>query len=85
MKRELSKEELQAINLIKQSLKEGFQLKSTTPVKKLLEGQARYTMWVTNEAKERFLVYPKNSGRLKYIPENTVNELRKNNCLITIK
>lgn len=85
MKKELSKEEQKAINLIKQSLKEGFQLKSTTPVKKLLEGQARYTMWVTNEAKERFLVYSKNSGGLKYIPESTVNELRKNNCLITIK
>ena len=85
MKRELSTEEKNVIEAFKQSLIEGFTLKSTTPVKKMLEGQPHYTMWVTNEANERFLVYSKNSGDLKYIPEKKVNELRKKHCLITLK
>lgn len=84
-KKELSLEERNVIEAFRHELKEGFTLKSTTPVRKMLEGQIRYTMWAINRADERFLIYQKNSGGLKYIPENEVNVLRRNNCLTTVK
>ena len=83
-KKELSAQELAVVNAIKDSLENGYSLKSTTPQKKCIDGQARYTMWVENAEKQRFLVYLKDT-KIKRIPEGLVNEMRKNNCLKTIK
>ena len=85
MKKELSEQERHVVEAIRQSLKPNEKLKSTTPVRKHVDGQIRYTMWVEKENKERFLVFPKNNGELKYLSEEYVNQLRKNGVLTTKK
>ena len=73
------------INDFKKSLKQGFYLKSTTPIQKNIEGIARYTMWVEDEHKRHFLIYKKNNGDLKYLPEDVVKKMRDDHTLTNIK
>lgn len=80
---ETQKQEI--INGFKKSLRKGFILKSTTPIIKNIEGIARYTMWVEDEHKSHFLIYKKNNGDLKYLPEDVVKKMRDNHTLSNIK
>jgi hypothetical protein len=77
-KKELSAQEQEIVNAINASLEAGFHLKSTVPQKKCIDGQTHFTMWVEkDESKERFLVFQKNDGNLKYLSEETVSNMKK--------
>lgn len=80
-----NKNKSQIVDDFRKALKNGFSLKSTTPIQKNIEGIARYTMWVEDENKRHFLIYKKNNGDLKYLPEDVVKKMRDDHTLTNIK
>lgn len=80
-----NKNKSQIVDDFRKALKNGFSLKSTTPIRKNIEGEIKYTMWVEDEEKNHFLIYQKPNGDLKYLSEDTVNKMRENHTLSNIK